>query len=141
MTDFKKVFLDTAPFIYFLDNDPNFGTKTEQIISNFIREGKYITSSFISAAEYLVYPYRVGNNAKVNAFWKFVYDNYIVLSPINKDIVIETAKIRAEYRHIKTADALQLAAAVCSGCDLFLTNDKQLKQFNKISCVTIEEWS
>ena len=141
MTDFKKVFLDTAPFIYFLDNDPNFGTKTEQIISNFIREGKYITSSCISAAEYLVYPYRVGNNAKVNAFWKFVYDNYIVLSPINKDIVIETAKIRAEYRHIKTADALQLAAAVCSGCDLFLTNDKQLKQFNKISCVTIEEWS
>lgn len=31
MTDFKKVFLDTAPFIYFLDNDPNFGTKTEKL--------------------------------------------------------------------------------------------------------------
>lgn len=95
----------------------------------------------ISAAEYLVYPYKTGNYAKVNAFWKFVDDNYIILSPINKNVVIETAKIRAEYQHIKTAEALQLAAAICGGCDLFLTNDKQLKQFDKIKCMTVEEWS
>ena len=141
MTDFKKVFLDTAPFIYFLDNDPNFGKKVEQIFSEFVNNEKYIASSVISAEEYLVYPYRTDNTVKAETFWKFVYDNYIVLFPINKDIAIEAAKIRAEYKHIKTADALQLAAAICGGCDLFLTNDKQLKQFEKISCMTVEEWS
>ncbi len=36
-------------------------------------------------------------------------------------------------------DALQLAAACLSKCDLFLTNDKQLKQFKDINCVTVDE--
>ena len=141
MTDFKKVFLDTAPFIYFLDEDPNFGEKTEQIFSALIHDEKYIVTSVISAEEYLVHPYRTSNDDKVNAFWNFVDDYYITLCPINKNIAVEAAKIRAEYRYIKTMDALQLAAAICNGCDLFLTNDRQLKQFEKISCVTVEEWS
>ena len=106
-----------------------------------IDDEKYIISSIITAEEYLVHPYRTGNDDKVNAFWKFVDDNYITLCPVNKNIAVEAAKIRAEYRHIKTMDALQLAAAICNGCDLFLTNDRQLKQFDKISCVTVEEWS
>ncbi len=36
-------------------------------------------------------------------------------------------------------DALQLATACLSGCDLFLTNDKQLKQLKEINCITVEE--
>lgn len=36
-------------------------------------------------------------------------------------------------------DALQLAVACLSGCDLFLSNDKQLKQFHEIPCVMIDE--
>ncbi len=37
-------------------------------------------------------------------------------------------------------DSLQLAVAVLHDCDLFLTNDKQLKQFKEMSCITVEEW-
>lgn len=37
MTD-SKVFLDTAPFIYLLDNDENFGDKTNRILSAFVRQ-------------------------------------------------------------------------------------------------------
>lgn len=36
-------------------------------------------------------------------------------------------------------DALQLAVACLSKCDLVLTNDKQLKQFDEIKCLTVEE--
>ena len=39
----------------------------------------------------------------------------------------------------KSMDALQLAAATLTGCDLFLTNDKQLKQFADIRCITVDE--
>lgn len=31
MTGYNKVFLDTTPIIYFLDNDINFGDKTRNI--------------------------------------------------------------------------------------------------------------
>ena len=37
-------------------------------------------------------------------------------------------------------DALQLASACTQGCDLFLTNDKQLRQFKELLCVTVDEW-
>lgn len=36
-------------------------------------------------------------------------------------------------------DAIQLAVACLEGCDLFLTNDKQLRQFKEIKCITVEE--
>ena len=56
------------------------------------------------------------------------------------DIARRAAEIRAEYRDFKAMDALQLAAAVHADCDVFLTNDKQLRQFRELKCVTVEEW-
>ena len=56
---------------------------------------------------------------------------------INQEIAKKAAQIRAEYKGFKGMDALKLAAACLSGCDLFLTNDKQLKQFKEIKCLTV----
>lgn len=36
-------------------------------------------------------------------------------------------------------DALQLAVACWKGCDLFLTNDKQLRQLKEVKCITVDE--
>lgn len=61
------------------------------------------------------------------------------MTEINRDIAKKAAKIRAEYKMFKSMDALQLVAATLTGCDLFLTNDKQLKQFADIRCITVDE--
>ena len=53
MTD-SKIFLDTAPFIYLLDNDENFGDKTNRILSSFVRQNNKLVSSVITCTEYLV---------------------------------------------------------------------------------------
>ena len=45
----------------------------------------------------------------------------------------------AEYKGFKAMAALQLAVACLSKCDLFLTNDKQLRQFREIKCIIVEE--
>ena len=63
----------------------------------------------------------------------------VSVTEINIDIAKKAAKIRAEYKMFKSMDALQLAAATLTGCDLFLTNDKQLKQFADIRCITVDE--
>ena len=63
----------------------------------------------------------------------------IKIKSIDRKIAEKAAKIRAEYRFFKTMDALQLATACIAGCDLFLTNDKQLRQFGEIKCITVEE--
>lgn len=141
MNEFKRIFLDTSPLIYFLDENSPFKPQMDKIFYKILNSDiKFITSA-ITVEEFMVMPYRNEDSAAIQGFHKFINENKIPVLKIDVDLAIEAVKIRAEYRHFKAMDALQLAAAVCSGCDLFLTNDKQLKQFNKISCVTIEEWS
>lgn len=140
MTEFEKVFLDTTPLIYFLDEDEHFGEKTRLILEKILSgEGKVI-SSVITETEYLVYPYRTGNQEKVDAFFEFVDECDIDLYEIDMYIARKAAQIRAEYKDFKAMDSLQLAVAVSTGCDTFLTNDTQLRQFRELKCVTVEEW-
>lgn len=140
MTEYNKVFLDTTPIIYFLDSDVNFGEKTRCVLEEILEEEKQIVTSTITCTEYLTFPYRTNNMEKVNAFFEFVADCDITLHSVDTEIANKAARIRAEYKDFKTMDALQLASACVQGCDLFLTNDKQLRQFKEIRCVTVEEW-
>ena len=96
-------------------------------------------TSTITCTEYLTYPYRTGNSEKIDVFYEFLSDCDIPMCPIDVDIAKKAAQIRAEYKDFKTMDCLQLATACVQECDLFLTNDKQLRQFKKIKCVTMEE--
>ena len=141
MNGFKKIFFDTSPLIYFLDENSIFKTKMNEIFYEILNGEIQFTTSTVTVEEFLVFPYRNNDYSAVESFWTFINEGNIDILQIDNAVAVEAAKIRAEYQHFKTMDALQLAAAICGGCDLFLTNDKQLKQFDKIKCVTVEEWS
>lgn len=141
MTEYNKVFLDTTPLIYFLDADERYGEKTRMILEAVLSSGKPVVSSVITCTEYLVYPFRTGNQQKADAFFEFVDDCGIELVEVDLEIARKAAQIRAEYRDFKAMDSLQPAAAVCSGCDTFLTNDRQLRRFGEMNCVMVEEWA
>lgn len=140
MTGYNRVFLDTTPLIYFLDDDPHFGDKTRLILEEILSSERDVVSSVITCTEYLVYPYRTDNRQKIDAFFEFIGDCGVDLYGIDVDIARRAAEIRAEYRDFKAMDALQLAAAVHADCDVFLTNDKQLRQFRELKRLTVEEW-
>ena len=140
MTDFNKVFLDTAPVIYFLDEDMNFGVKSRSIIEEILLQGKTIAASAITCMEYLVYPYRTNNSEKIEAFSDFIEEVGIPILTIGALTAAKAAQIRARYPAFKAMDALQLATAVLAGCDVFLTNDNQLRQFDELHCITVEDW-
>ena len=134
-----RLFIDTAPVIYFLDNDPRYAEKVKYILDEAITKGTEIITSAITVAEYLIYPYRTGKIEKADIFFNFIRDIGILIVPIDTVTADKAARIRAEYKFFKTMDALQLASACIYGCDVFLTNDKQLCQFREIRCVTLEE--
>ena len=135
---FERMFLDTAPLIYFLDADPRYAVEVRGIIYAALNSGVEVITSVVSATEYLTLPYRTGKFEKIGAFFDFLADAGIMLVPIDVAIAKKAAQIRAEYRHFKTMDALQLASACVYGCDVFLTNDKQLCQFTELRCVTLD---
>lgn len=140
MTEYKKVFLDTTPLIYFLDDDIHFGLKTRQIFEEILYNDRLLLTSVLTCMEYLVHPYRTNNQAKIKAYADFLNDCHIPVLSINLEIATRAAQIRAAYKDFKSLDALQLATACAYGCDAFLTNDKQLRQFREIHCLTIDDW-
>lgn len=89
--------------------------------------------------EYFVFPYKNKAYSFIDVFNRLVNTLEMEIIDINQEIAKKAAQIRAEYKGFKAMDALQLAAACLSACDLFLTNDKQLKQFKEIECITMEE--
>lgn len=137
MSGYRRIFLDTSPIVYYLECNEVFYTK----VKNFWKEHEYSDdmTSAVTVTEYLTYPYQKHNEKQINAFYTFMDGMEIEIREIDRAIAEKAARIRAEYTSFKTMDALQLATACLSGCDLFLTNDKQLKQFREIACVTVEE--
>ena len=90
--------------------------------------------------EYLVFPYRTNNAPAIKIFWSFLRDCGVNIHKIDEITAIKAAQIRATYSSFKTADSLQLASACINGCELFLTNDKQLRQFVSLDCVILEDF-
>lgn len=137
MKDFKQIFLDTAPIIYYLQRSEKYYTNMQYFWENYM-DFDYVTST-ITITEYLTYPYRQKELKMINNFYSFVEDMDIGVREIDRSIAEKAAQIRAEYNTFKTMDSLQLATACITGCEIFLTNDKQLKQFKEIKCVLVEE--
>ena len=74
MIEYNKVFLDTTPLSYFLDEDESFGEKTRAIFEEIVSNGKQMVSSSVTCVEYMVYPYKTGNQEKIKAFNEFIED-------------------------------------------------------------------
>lgn len=61
----------------------------------------------------------------------FLKASDVVRVPLPQTIYDRACRIRAAHK-INLADALHLAAAIESGCGLFLTNDHRLSNFSDI---------
>ena len=57
MTEFKKVFLDTAPIIYYLENSSCYKDVMCSFFMKCISENIQIVTSAVTVEEYLVFPY------------------------------------------------------------------------------------
>ena len=139
MTEYNKIFIDTSPYIYYLEKNPMYYDTVKKFFMDCYEDGNEFVTSMITVEEYSIIPYRDNNMELLRDFDKFMDDMETEILEINREIALKAAEIRAEYKGFKAMDALQLSSAVISGCDLFLTNDKQLKQFTEIECMTVEE--
>lgn len=139
MTDFNRVFIDTAPIIYFLENSSLYMEPMERFFTKCVKEHKQIVISALTVEEYLVSPYSNGQMEYVDNFKKFIKYMNVEVVDIDATIAERGAKIRGQYKNFKAMDALQIAAAIVRKCDIFFTNDKQLRQEREIPCITMED--
>ena len=81
--------------------------------------------------ECLVLPLRQGQTGLKQDYDDFFATQVAELVSFTEPIFRQAADIRAQY-NFRTPDALQLAAALATACDVFFTNDARLKAFPQI---------
>lgn len=86
-----------------------------------------------------MFPYNSGKIELADNFKRFIKYMNIEVVNIDSEIAEQGAKIRGKYKNFKAMDALQIATAVVSQCDMFLTNDKQLRQEKELPCMTVDD--
>ena len=134
--EYSKIFLDTAPIIYFVEQKEHYLNHIKSIFKTNYRSEFY--TSAISIAEYSLYPYLYDKSllAKYNHFLDIMG---IKVIEINKEIAEKSALIKSQFKFFKTADSLQLASALVFNCDLFITNDKQLRQYSDLEILVLDD--
>lgn len=139
MTDFKRVYLDTAPIIYYLENNALYCDKMKRFFEMCLERGIQIVTSVITVEEYLVFPYASGKMEFADNFRRFIDYMNIEIVEIDNQTAERAAELRGRLKYVRAMDALQIAAAVVSRCDMFFTNDKQLRQETEIPCITMDD--
>lgn len=139
MTDFKRVYVDTSPIIYYLENSALYRDRIKRFFEMCLENSIEIVTSTITIEEYLVFPFASGRMELADNFKRFIAYMNIQVIEIDCEIAEQAAKLRGKFRHFKAMDSLQIAAAKVSKCDMFFTNDKQLRQEKELPCMTMDD--
>ena len=139
MTDFDSVFIDTSPFIYYIEKSDLYFEKMKQWFQTVYEQEKTLITSPVTVEEYCVFHLKNRHFEYIHAFRAFISDIEVHIRSIDFDTGFLAAELRAKYRGIKAMDALQLATAIQNHCDVFLTNDKQLRQVEEIRVLLVDE--
>ncbi|MFN0035488.1 MAG: type II toxin-antitoxin system VapC family toxin [Saprospiraceae bacterium] len=139
MSTIGKIFFDTAPFIYLLENHPKYGQMVDDFIIDATANNASFVTSILSLAEFGVVPERNTRQDLIADFEHLIRIASFEMLPIERQIAIISYKLRAKYPALKALDSLQLAAAISSGCDHFFTNDYKLKRVQEINVVIVDE--
>jgi predicted nucleic acid-binding protein len=135
----RRIFLDTAPLVYFLEKDARYWDIVSPIFQQIDGGSLMAVTSPVTLAECLVLPYRQKNLALAQDFIDCVVngDNTLFL-PITEEMACKAAELRASY-NLSLSDAFQVAACLVTGCDAFLTNDRVLKRVKEVNVLLLEE--
>jgi len=79
---------------------------------------------------------RDGNTALLDDFDRFFNESASDVLALSREVIDRATEIRARYT-FKTPDAIHLATAILSKCELFLTNDRRLDRFTELPVVAL----
>jgi predicted nucleic acid-binding protein len=136
----KKIFLDTAPLIYYIEEDSRYANSLNGLFAIAEKQQCFFVSSVITLIEVMTLPLREGNKKLAKKYENILtHSSLIEIIDINTKIAGITAQLRAKYS-LKTPDAIQLATAINYPADYFLTNDKRLRSIKEIPVITLDDF-
>ncbi len=130
-----RVYLDTAAVIYLVENVAPW----EKSVEAFLNQPDAVPQvSVLTRMECRVQPLRGGNAELLADYDAFFGSLDGGLLDMNAAVFEKATELRARL-NLRTPDALHLAAAISSACDVFLTNDRALARCTEIRVQVLEE--
>ena len=120
------VAVDTAPFVYFIEEHPRFGPMVELLFAAIDGGELQAVTTAITLLETLVVPLR-RNDRPLAARYEALLTRSrgLELIDLDRPLLRAAAEIRAATG-VRSPDALQIAGALRSGCTALVTNDRRL---------------
>lgn len=115
------VLVDTAPWIYLLQDHPEFAPRFEGLFAAAEQGRVELALSTITLAEVLTGPYKAGEVALAKRYEKAL-SRYQIM-PFSASVAVQAAQLRAQYG-LKLPDAAQLAIALDMGAAALVTHDR-----------------
>lgn len=120
------VALDTAVFIYFIEENPEYLPLVEPVFTAVARGELEAVASELTLLEVLVVPYRRGDDGLADRYEAILSRSRgLGLLEIDRSTVRTAARIRATTG-LGTPDSIHLATALQAGCTHMVTNDRDL---------------
>ncbi len=134
------VAVDTAPFIYFVEADSRYAPVVESLFQLAARGTRQLVTSVLTLMELLVMPYRVGNRQLAEQYEALLTRSRgLQTVDLSRDVLRGAAQLRA-VTGARTPDAIQLAAALTSGCGTFVTNDRRLPAIPGLKLIQLSDY-
>ncbi len=139
LTPISSLTIDTSPFIYFIEKNPAYITRSREVF-RLIDQGKLLgLTSILTLTEVLTQPIKM-NNAQLQKTYRNVFlgSKGVELVPVGYAIAERAADLRARY-NLRTPDAIHIATALYTKCNAFLTNDVTFKRVTEIPVLILDE--
>lgn len=134
------VALDTAPFIYFMEEHPRFGAVVGSLFEAIDRGQIEAVTTGVTLLETLIVPLRRNDHALAARYEALLTGSRrLRLVDLDRPLLRAAAEIRAATG-VKSPDALQMAGALHAGCTALVTNDRRLPPIPGLEVVQLEDF-
>ena len=133
----KTVGLDTAPLIYFIEENPAYIEIVRFFFEAMDRGDFMVVTSTVTLLEVLVHPLRSNNRELATEYRDILLNSRLMTLEVSNAIAEQAAQLRATH-NIRTPDAIQISAALNAGATHFFTNDIRLPEIPSLQILSID---
>jgi predicted nucleic acid-binding protein len=134
----KTIGLDTAPLIYFIEENPAYIETVKLFFEAMDRGDFLVVTSTVTLLEVLVHPLRSNNRELATEYRDILLNSKLMTLEVSNDIAEQAAQLRAGH-NIRTPDAIQISTALNAGPTHFFTNDIRLPELPSMQILSIDE--
>ncbi len=139
LTDTRLIALDSMCFIYFFEANPHYGPLVKSIFSSITSRKISAVTSVITMAEIMITSSDIQTDEDKAYFrQRLLTMRNLSFKNVDLSLASHAADLRSYYK-LKLADAIQLATAITSGTQLFVTNDTVFRRVKELKVMILDD--